>query len=145
MPLGGERMLLFSVREHPIAQPGGEPCGSISGRARRRKFLPGMDVRQILLSMALTDAGKTDCSCSGQEKVIKASEGAGCGISGFCPCGCQVSDGAGRESLWGADCAYERDWERAVFFIAASRNCRRQWRSENHARISAGSRHQGRT
>ena len=101
MPLGGRRSFCLSLG-HSLARPVGEPCGSISGRARRRKFLPGMDVRQILLSMALTDAGKTDCSCSGQEKVIKASEGAGCGISGFCPCGCQVSDGAMRERLWGS-------------------------------------------
>ena len=125
MPLGGRRSFSLSLG-HSLARPVGEPCGSISGRARRRKFLPGMDVRQILLSMALTDAGKTGCSCSGQEKVIKASEGAGCGMTVVCPCGCQVSDGAGRESLWGAARAYERAMECALSFIAASRYCRRQ-------------------
>ena len=99
MPLGGRRSFCLSLG-HSLARPVGEPCGSISGRARRRKFLPGIAVRQILLSMALVDAGKTDCSCPGSEKVIKASESRLRHAPGWnCPGGCLVSAGALRESL----------------------------------------------
>ena len=125
MPLGGRRSFCLSLG-HSLARPVGEPCGSISGRARRRKFLPGNEWGQILLCMALTDAGKTDCSCSGQEKVIKASEGAGCGMTVVCPCGCQVSAGAWHESLRWSGQRYGPCLERDGSFSVASRKCRRQ-------------------